>query len=167
MSSIAHSSLHPTARAAPLVLEPAGKFSLPNPSEIWLFRDLLVTLAGRDLKVRYKQTLLGAAWIVLTPLLGAGILSFVFGRIAKLDAPGQVPYFLVSFTGMVMWTAFSSTLTRTSAALVGNASLVSKVYFPRLILPLSTLISTLVDVAVMVVLMFVIFAIYRRPLPWT
>jgi lipopolysaccharide transport system permease protein len=148
-----------------LVLEPPGRFVLPSAAEIWHFRDLLLTLAVRDLKVRYKQTALGAAWILLQPLLGAGILTFVFAKIAHLDAPGGTPYFLLSFAGMVVWTAFSSTLSRTSSALIGNASLVSKVYFPRLILPLSTLFSTLVDVAVMMVMLIVLCAMYGIGIP--
>jgi lipopolysaccharide transport system permease protein len=154
-------------RAQPhrLVLEPPGKFVLPSVIELWQFRDLLITLAGRDLKVRYKQTALGAAWILLQPLLGAGILTFVFGKVAGLDKGNTADYFLLSFAGMVVWTAFSSTLSRTSSALIGNASLVSKVYFPRLILPLSTLASTLVDVAVMMGLLVVLCMMYGKPLP--
>jgi lipopolysaccharide transport system permease protein len=148
-----------------LVLEPPGRFVLPSAIEIWQFRDLLLTLAARDLKVRYKQTALGAGWILLQPLLGAGILTFVFAKVAGLEAPGGTPYFLLSFAGMVVWTAFSSTLSRTSSALIGNASLVSKVYFPRLILPLSTLFSTLVDVAVMMVLLVILCAMYGVGIP--
>ena len=150
-----------------LVIQPATRFFVPSFFELWQARDLLWTLAGRDLKVRYKQTALGIIWIVLQPLLGAGILTFVFAKVARVPAPGQIPYFLLSFSGMIVWTAFSSTLSRTSSALIGNAQLVSKVYFPRLILPLSNLLSTLVDVAVMFALLVVLCAWYRLVPPAT
>jgi lipopolysaccharide transport system permease protein len=128
-------------------------------AQVWRYRDLLFTLAVRDLKLRYKQTVLGVAWVVLQPLIGAGIFSFVFGRIAKLPSDG-VPYMVFSYTGMIAWTVFSSTLAKTSACLVGNAHLVSKVFFPRLILPLSTVYSTLVDFAIALGLMSVLMAVY-------
>ncbi len=152
-------------RQSRLVLEPTTPFSLPDIGEIWRHRDLLLTLAVRDLKVRYKQTALGVCWIVLQPLLGAGILTFVFAKVAKLPSPGEVPYFLLAFSGMLVWTAFSSTLSRTASALIGNSQLISKVYFPRLILPLSTLLSTLVDVAVMFAMLAIMFIAYKRPVP--
>ncbi len=150
-----------------IVLEPAAPLSIPDVAEIWRHRDLLLTLAVRDLKVRYKQTALGVGWIILQPLLGAGILTFVFAKIAKLPSPGEVPYFLLAFSGMLVWTAFSSTLGRTSSALIGNTQLISKVYFPRLILPLSTLLSTLVDVGVMFLMLAIMFVVYGRVPPWT
>jgi lipopolysaccharide transport system permease protein len=156
-----------TSPPSRLVIEPAGVLLLPDLVELWKARDLLWTLAGRDLKVRYKQTALGIIWIVLQPLLGAGILTFVFAKVAHVKAPGEIPYFLLAFAGMIVWTAFSSTLTRTSSALIGNAQLVSKVYFPRLILPLSNLLSTLVDVAVMFALLVIMCAWYRFVPPWT
>lgn len=150
-----------------LVLEPVARLSLPDFAEIWRHRDLLLTLAARDLKVRYKQTALGVLWIVLQPLLGAGILTFVFAKVAKVTAPGEVPYFLLSFSGMIVWSAFSNTITRTSNALIGNSQLISKVYFPRLILPLSIALSTLADVAVMFAMLVVLCIGYHWQPPWT
>lgn len=138
-------------------IEPPGWISLDLP-EIWRFRDLLTILAMRDLKVRYKQTVLGVSWVILQPLIGAGILSFVFGGVAKLEAPGGVPYFLFSFTGMLLWHAFSTTLNRSGSALVGNSHIVAKVYFPRLILPMSTVFSALIDFAVGAVLYTILLA---------
>lgn len=128
--------------------------------DIWKYRDLLFTLGGRDIKVRYKQTVLGALWIVLQPFLAAGILSFVFGTVANFDAPGGVPYFLFSFVGMLAWGIFSKSLSRSAASMVGNQQLVSKVYFPRLILPLSSTFSTLVDFAVTLVLMALLITVF-------
>jgi lipopolysaccharide transport system permease protein len=123
-----------------------------------MYRDLLVTLVSRDLKLRYKQTMLGVIWVVLQPLLAAGIFSIVFGVVAGLEAPGNLPYFVFSYAGLLAWNLFSNVLTRTSGSLVGNAHLISKVFFPRLILPLASTGSALVDFAVagglMVGLMF-------------
>lgn len=127
--------------------------------QIWLFRDLLTTLAERDIKLRYRQTALGIAWVVLQPLLAAGIFSFVFGKVANLSSDG-IPYFIFAYAGLLAWTAFSNTVTKTSSCLVGNAQLVSKVYFPRLVLPLSTVFSTLIDFGVALVMMAVLMIIY-------
>src|SRR5437764_266138 len=91
--------------------------------ELWNYRDLLFTLAGRDVKLRYRQTALGAAWVLLQPLMAAGIFSFVFGKVAKLPSDG-VPYFLFAYAGLLGWNAFSSTLTKASSCLVGNSHLI-------------------------------------------
>lgn len=115
--------------------------------EVWAYRDLLMVLATRDVKLRYKQTALGVLWVILQPLMAAGIFSFVFGRVLHAPSNG-VPYFVFSFAGLLAYNAFSGTLTKASACIVGNAPLVSKVYFPRLILPLSTVLATLLDCAV-------------------
>ena len=143
-----------------LTLRPKSGWAALIFREVWQFRDLLASLAGRDLKLRYRQTALGVIWVVLQPLIGAGILSFVFGAVAGLPSDG-VPRFVFSFAGMLAWNAFNNTLTRSSTSLVGNAHLVSKVYFPRLVLPLSTLISTLVDFTAAMGMMVVLMACYH------
>lgn len=143
-----------------LVLKPSSGWQAVNIPQLWQYRDLLMTLAMRDVKLRYRQTALGAIWVILQPLLGAGILSFVFNRVANIPT-GNVPPFIFSFAGMLGFTVFSSTLSKSSASLVGNAQLVSKVFFPRLVLPLSTVLSTLVDFGVSLVMLFVLMAIYR------
>ena len=143
-----------------LVLKPSSGWQAINLSQLWQYRDLLMTLAMRDVKLRYRQTALGAIWVILQPLLGAGILSFVFNRVANIPT-GSVPPFVFSFAGMLGFTVFSSTLSKSSASLVGNSQLVSKVFFPRLVLPLSTVLSTLVDFGVSLVMLFVLMAIYR------
>ena len=114
--------------------------------ELVRFRDLLWTLADRDLRVRYKQTALGVIWVVLQPLMSALIFAFVFGVIAAMPSDGK-PYLLFAFAGMSAWNTFANILTRVSGSLVGNAQMLSKIYFPRLILPLSATISALVDSA--------------------
>jgi lipopolysaccharide transport system permease protein len=140
-----------TARRPLLVIEPPSPWAALEVSEVWRFRDLLVALAARDVKLRYRQTVLGVAWVMLQPLLAAAIFAFVFGRVAKLPSEGA-PYFVFAFAGMMGWNAFGQTITKAGFSLIGNAHLVSKVYFPRLILPLSTLFSTLIDFAVALVL---------------
>jgi len=148
-----------------LVIRPTAGLAALNLHEIWPYRDLLATLAERDIKVRYKQTSLGVIWVILQPLLAAGIFSFVFGSIANLPSDG-VPYFLFAYAGMQGWTLFSNVLTRSSACLVGNAHLISKVYFPRFILPLSTLGAILVDFGVAMGMMAVLMVVYQVVPGW-
>jgi lipopolysaccharide transport system permease protein len=124
---------------------------------VWEFRDLLARFAIRDLKLRYRQTALGVIWVVLQPLLAAGIFSFVFGQIADLPSEG-VPYFVFAYVGMMAWTVFASTLSKISNSLVANHQLISKIFFPRLVLPLSTLVSTLVDFVVALAMGVVVIA---------
>ena len=137
--------------------EPGPLIDVP---ELLRFRDLLWTLAERDLKVRYKQTALGVIWVVLQPLMAALIFTFVFGFIAGLPSDGE-PYLVFAFAGMTAWNTFANVLTRVSSSLVANGGMLSKIYFPRLILPLSSVISALVDSSFSLVLMFVMMAIYR------
>jgi len=130
-----------------------------NIRELWQFRDLLLTLAGRDIKLRYRQTAVGVLWVILQPLLAAGIFAFVFGKVANLPAPKGVPYFVFSYAGLLGWNIFSGTVIKVSASLVQNANLISKVYFPRLILPLSMTFSTLLDFGVALALLPVLMLI--------
>ncbi len=110
------------------------------------------------MKLRYRQTALGVVWVVLQPLMTAGVFSFVFGRVAKFPSDG-VPYFAFSFAGMLAWNVFSGALTKVGGSLVANGQLVSKIFFPRFVLPLSMLSSTLVDFAVALGLMAIICVI--------
>jgi lipopolysaccharide transport system permease protein len=143
-----------------LKLRATSKWSAINFAELWQFRDLLFTLSNRDLKLRYKQTALGVIWVVLQPLLAAGVFSFVFGKVAKMPSDGM-PYFLFSYAGLLGWNLFNNTLTKASGCLLGNSHLISKVFFPRLVLPLSTVPSTLVDFAVAAAMMAVLMLIYH------
>ena len=108
--------------------------------------------------MRYRQTALGVIWVVLQPLMAAGIFTFVFGRVADLDSQG-IPYFPFAFSGMLAWNVFFSTVSKFSSSLVSNSVLVSRIYFPRLVVPLSTMGSTLVDFAVSMVMMVVLWAV--------
>jgi len=138
-----------------LIIRPSSGWRIVDLRELWRYRDLLITLGVRDIKLRYRQTALGAIWVILQPLLAAGIFTFVFGKVAKMPSDG-VPYFLFSYAGLLAWNAFSSSLNNGSGSLLANSQLVSKVYFPRLILPLSTLFSTLVDFSVAMGMMIVL-----------
>jgi lipopolysaccharide transport system permease protein len=125
----------------------------------------MFALAMRDVKLRYKQTALGVIWVVLQPLLTAGILSFVFGTVAHMKS-GNIPYFIFSFAGLMGWNLFSAVLTKAGGSLVGNANLISKVFFPRLLLPLSSLPSALVDFSVSVGMLGVLLVMYHLPAEW-
>jgi lipopolysaccharide transport system permease protein len=150
-----------------LSIRPETGWAALNLAEAWTFRDLMMTMAGRDLKLRYRQTALGATWVILQPLLAAGILSFIFGKVVGFSTPGEkIPYFLFAYAGQLAWNVFSGTFTRTGSCLVANANLVSKVYFPRLVLPLSTVLSTLIDFGVALVMMAVLMAVYHTPPTW-
>ena len=150
----------PSATRRPLrTLKSRPGWQALNVKELWLFRDLLLTLAQRDVKLRYRQTAIGALWVVLQPLLAAGIFTFVFGKVANLPAPDGVPYFVFSYAGLLAWNVFSGTVVKVSASLVQNSNLISKVYFPRLILPLSMMFSALIDFCVALALLPVLMII--------
>lgn len=146
-----------------LTIRPARGWQAIDLRELWQFRNLLVTLARRDVTLRYRQTALGVVWVVLQPLLAAGVFSFVFGKVAKLPSDG-LPYFVFAYAGLLGWNAFSATLTKSGGCLLQNANLVSKVYFPRLALPFSTIFSTLIDFIVSFALMAVLIGAYHVPL---
>jgi lipopolysaccharide transport system permease protein len=139
----------PTVPADPpvLVLRPGSARSLGIVADLWAFRDLLWSLADRDLRLRYRQTVLGVAWVVLQPVLGALILTFVFGVVAGLESDGA-PYYLFTFASLAGWALFAGVLTRSSGSLVQNSPLIGKVWFPRVVLPASTIPAALLDLAV-------------------
>jgi lipopolysaccharide transport system permease protein len=126
--------------------------------EVWRFRELLGFLVWRDIKVRYQQTALGAAWAIIQPAAMAAVFTLLFSRVAKLPSEG-VPYSVFVLSGLVVWTYFSSALSAGAMSLVTNANLVTKVYFPRLIAPLSALVGPLVDFLLALVVLGVLMAI--------
>lgn len=135
------------------VVEPRRGFRRLDLRELWAYRELLFMFASRDARVRYKQTVLGVAWAVLRPLLGMAIFTVVFGRLAKLPSEGA-PYAVFVFAGLLPWTFFSTVLTAGAESLVGSQGLISKIYFPRLLVPLSQLGVPLLDLGIGIVLMF-------------
>lgn len=126
------------------LIKPTRGFAYLAIKELWEYRELLYFLAWRDVKVRYKQTALGVLWVILQPLATVAILSLVFGRLLKVPS-GEVPYPLFLLSALLPWNYFSSTLSRCSSSLVGSANLITKVYFPRLVIPLSAAFSGMVD----------------------
>jgi lipopolysaccharide transport system permease protein len=145
-----------------IVIE-AGRGARRYWSDLWLYRELLYFLAWRDIVVRYKQTAIGVAWALIQPLLLMVILTFVFGRLAKLPSDG-IPYSLLVLCGLLPWFFFSQAFSSASSSLIGNANMVSKIYFPRMIIPLSAVAVCLVDFAITFSLL-IIFALVSGVLP--
>jgi lipopolysaccharide transport system permease protein len=140
-----------------VIIEPSRSWVALNLRDIWAYRELLYFLMWRDVKVRYKQTALGAAWAILQPLFMMLIFSLFFGRVAASQSP-RIPYPLFALAGLVPWTFFSTAVSMSGNSLVANANLVTKVYFPRLIMPAAAVLAGLIDFALswalLVVLMF-------------
>lgn len=131
--------------------------------EIWHHRELLYFLVWRDIKVKYKQTALGVAWAILQPLLGMAMFTVLFGRIAKLPNDG-LPYPVFYYSGLLAWTYFSTALTMASNSVAGNASLITKVYFPRMLLPAAAVVSGLLDFAIASIILLGLIIYYRVPM---
>jgi lipopolysaccharide transport system permease protein len=130
-----------------IVLEP-GRVEKNYWRDLWRYRELFQVLAWRDVAVRYKQTIIGVIWAVLRPVLTMLIFTIIFARLAKLPSEGSAPYSLMVLAGMLPWTFFSTALSDASNSLIGSASLISKIYFPRLIIPTATIVVAFVDLAV-------------------
>ena len=123
----------------------AGRAEKNYWKDLWRYRELFYILAWRDIKVRYKQTVIGAAWSIIRPLLTMIIFTIVFSKVAKLPSEGNVPYAILVYAAMLPWQFFSNALSESSGSLIGNANLITKVYFPRLIIPASSVIVSLID----------------------
>jgi lipopolysaccharide transport system permease protein len=121
--------------------------------DLWRYRELFYFLAWRDILVRYKQTVIGIAWAIIRPLVTTIVLTIVFSRVAHLSPPGAAPYVLLVFAAMLPWQFFSTALAESSNSLIGNSNLISKVYFPRLIIPAGAVVTSFVDFAIMLCLM--------------
>jgi lipopolysaccharide transport system permease protein len=147
--------------AEPLVvIQPSKKWSLLSLKDIWAYRELLFFLTWRDVKVRYKQTALGAAWAILQPLFMMIIFTIFFGRLAGVASSG-IPYPLFALAGLVPWTFFSNAITASGNSLVGSANLITKVYFPRLIVPAAAMLAGLVDFVLAFAMLIVLMFYYR------
>jgi lipopolysaccharide transport system permease protein len=142
-----------------IVITPPRRWALPSAGRLWEGREILLRFAARDITLRYRQTALGVIWVILQPLLAAGVLTFVFSSVAKLPS-GGVPPILYTFAGMLVFNLVSSVISRGSGSLVANSALVSKVFFPRLLVPLSTAGSALLDFIVSLGFMAILLAIY-------
>ncbi len=148
-----------------LIIEP-GRAEKNYWKDLWRYRELFYILSWRDIKVRYKQTVIGAAWSVIRPLLTTIIFTLVFSRIAKLENPSLAPYGLMVFAGMLPWQFFSNALSESSNSLIGNANLISKVYFPRMIIPASSVITSMVDLGISFIIMIGMFIWFQFVPSW-
>jgi lipopolysaccharide transport system permease protein len=134
--------------------------------ELWRYRELFRVLAWRDLAVRYKQTVIGVAWALIRPVLTVLVFTIIFGRIAQLPTDGTAPYPLMVFAGMLPWTLFSNGLSEASNSLINSANLITKVYFPRLIVPTATMVVALVDFLISFCMFLLLMVWYRFMPDW-
>ena len=139
----------------------AGRAEKNYWNDLWRYRELFYILSWRDIKVRYKQTTLGVLWAIIRPLLTMIIFTFVFGKVAKMEVQSVVPYSLIVFAGLLPWQFFSNSLTESSNSLVGNERLVTKVYFPRMIIPASSVITSFIDFLISFAILLVLFVVYQ------
>jgi lipopolysaccharide transport system permease protein len=150
----------PLNHGAPVIIEPDSSWVSLELGDLWAHRELLYFLVWRDLKVRYKQTALGVAWVVLQPLLMTLIFTVVLGKLVRVPS-NSIPYPLFAYAGLMLWTFFSGAVSNTGNSLVGNAHLITKVYFPRLIIPIATITARLVDFVVAFIILFCLMLYYR------
>jgi homopolymeric O-antigen transport system permease protein len=144
----------------------AGRVEKNYWRDLWRYRELFYFLAWRDILVRYKQTVIGVAWALIRPFLTMLIFTFIFSRVAKLPAPGSIPYPLLVFAAMLPWQFFSTALSESSGSLIANSNLISKVYFPRLIVPAGSVITSFVDFLITLALMAVMMIWYGFMPDW-
>ncbi|HSI54476.1 MAG: ABC transporter permease [Ramlibacter sp.] len=147
------------------VIEPPKGWRMLDWRELWAYRELLWALTARDVKVRYKQTVLGAAWAIIRPFTAMVIFSVVFGQLAKMPSDGH-PYPVFVYAALLPWTFFATAISASSQSLVGSAHLVSKVYFPRLIIPLASAGSGLVDLLISTAILLLMMAWYGVGWSW-
>jgi lipopolysaccharide transport system permease protein len=143
-----------------IYIKPSTGLTALNLHDLWVYRELVFFMIWRDIKVRYKQTLLGAAWAVIQPVLTMLIFNFVFGTIAKVPTEG-IPYPIFSYTALLPWGLFSVALNNASRSLTTNQNMVTKIYFPRLVLPLASVLGGLVDFAIAFVILIVMMVYYK------
>jgi lipopolysaccharide transport system permease protein len=153
--------VRPRAHAKPLslIIEPSSGWIPIRLRDLWAYRDLLYFLIWRDVKVRYKQTLLGAAWAILQPVMTMVVFTIFFGGLARISSEG-LPYPIFSYSGLLPWTFFAQGLSQASNSLVGSQNLISKVYFPRLIIPLATVTAGVVDFLLAFLVLLAMMAYY-------
>jgi lipopolysaccharide transport system permease protein len=142
-----------------LLIKPSTGWVSLKLHELWEYRELLFFLTWRDVKVRYKQTALGAAWAIIQPLFTMLVFSLFFGRLAKIPSDG-IPYPIFSYAALVPWTFFANGLNQSSNSLVGSSNLITKVYFPRLVIPISTVISGIIDFVLAFAVLLIMMVYY-------
>jgi homopolymeric O-antigen transport system permease protein len=149
-----------------LIIIEAGRRERHYWLDLWRYRELFRVLAWRDLSVRYKQTVIGVLWALIRPVLTVLVFTIIFGRIAQLPTDGTAPYALMVFAGILPWTFFSTGLSEASSSLINNANLISKVYFPRLIVPTATVVVAFVDLLISFCVLVLLMAWYQFMPDW-
>jgi lipopolysaccharide transport system permease protein len=149
-----------------LRLEAPGSWQMLNLAELWAYRELLFFFVWRDVKVRYKQTVLGAAWAVIQPLMTTFVFTILFGRFGGMSKQVEGPYALHVFVGMLPWTFFANAVAAAANSLIGSSHLISKVYFPRILIPIAAIAGGLVDFAISFVVLLVMMAAYGVAPTW-
>ena len=134
-------------------------------AEVWRYRELLYFLTWRDVKLRYKQTLLGAAWAIIQPLFAMLLFTLFFGRLARMPSD-NIPYPLFAYAALLPWTFFANAVTSSANSLIGSTNLVTKVYFPRMIIPAAPVLAGLIDLGIGLVLLVPLFIYYRVAIGW-
>lgn len=143
-----------------LILEP-GRADREYWRDLWRYRELFLVLAWRDISARYKQTVVGVLWAVLQPLLTMVVMTLVFGKLAGLPSDGAAPYAIMVYAAMLPWQFFAGSLSASGNSLVGNAHLISKIYFPRLVIPTASVITAFIDFLVAFTILLVLMALYQ------
>jgi homopolymeric O-antigen transport system permease protein len=149
-----------TTVAYELIIEP-GRAERHYWRDLWNYRELFSVLARRDISVRYKQTVIGVAWALIRPFLTMVVFTVLFGKLAKLPSDGTTPYALMVFAGMLPWSFFSTALTDASSSILSNANLISKVYFPRLIVPIAAVMTAFIDFLISFVILIGLMVWYE------
>jgi lipopolysaccharide transport system permease protein len=166
---MAQSILTPQIKKDVVFIRPSKGWIALNLRDLWLFRELIYFLTWRDIKVRYKQTILGAGWAVIQPIVNMVVLTIIFGKVAKLSTEG-IPRPIFTFTALLPWGLFSKALSDAGRSMLSNRSMITKIYFPRLIIPLSSVLGGLVDFLIQFVILIGMMLFYRimpTPAVWT
>ena len=161
---MANSSL--THNQEPVIIIESGRSEKNYWADLWRYRELFIIFAWRDVSVRYKQTIIGILWSILKPFLTMVVFSVIFGRIANLPSDGRTPYALMVFAAILPWSLFSNALSESSNSLIGNANLISKVYFPRMIIPVATLVTAFIDFLISFIIMIGMMVYYQFAPSW-
>ncbi len=156
----------PTYTQEPMLVIEPGRTEKNYWADLWRYRELFLILAWRDISVRYKQTIIGILWAIIRPFLTMVVFTVIFSRIAKLPSDGSAPYALMVFAAMLPWSLFSNSLSESSDSLVGNANLIGKVYFPRLIIPTATLVTAFVDFLISFIILIGMMVYYQFAAGW-
>jgi lipopolysaccharide transport system permease protein len=161
-----HSRCSREDRSLPMQIIESGRVEKNYWHDLWRYRELFEVLAWRDVAVRYKQTIIGVAWALLRPVLTMLVFTVIFSRLAKLPSEGNAPYPLMVMAGMLPWTFFSTALSDASNSLIGNAGLIGKIYFPRLIIPTATIVVAFVDLLISFAILCVMMVWYQFLPSW-